>query len=134
METSEKQLTDLFEHHIQIRPRSLIVKIERVIHDHPTYWATRLLLTAKGYDVYDKIVFSPKDNDGYVIFACLCVKPQVHYHVLHFKYTSPNYIGMISVSFTAPYAAKTSTELVLQKPTTDRVETESDYIPPKISI
>lgn len=129
----EEQSTNLFEHHLKIRPRSLTVKIERAAREHPCYWETWLLLVGKGYDVYDKVVFSPKDNDGYLIYVCI-KDNKICYHVLHFKYTDPSIYYFVSVSYTTPYLAETLETLVLQKPTTERVETESDYIPPKMEI
>lgn len=136
--TPEKQLTNLFEYHLKVRPRSLTVKIERAIREHPTYWGTRLLLTAKEYDIYDKVLFSPKDNDGYLIFACHETVQEdittVDYHVLHFRYTDPNFFGLVSVSFTAPYLATTSSKLVLKKPLADREDSTEDYEPKRIVI
>jgi len=62
------ELDKLFEQ-LNVKPRSITVKIERAIRAHPTYWEARVRETAKGGIVFDRVVYDEEICEGHVIFA-----------------------------------------------------------------
>jgi len=128
MKTVEEQLNDLFGHQLVVRPRSLTVKLEKSVRGHPTYWETRVRLTAQGWDIYDKVLYSrdetEKKGTGYVIFCCIKVLAEqkrvskeirhtVYYFVLKFRYVGPNRLGILTLTFDSPYLNKMTPYLEL---------------------
>lgn len=128
MKTVEEQLDDLFGNQLVIRPRSLTVKLEKLVREHPAYWETRVRLTAQGWDIYDKVLYSPdqteKKGTGYVIFCCIKVLEEqkrvskevrhtVYYFVLKFRYVGPNRLRIMTLTFDSPYLNKMTPYLEL---------------------
>lgn len=121
IESVEEQLDKLIREQLEVKPRSITVKIERAVRVHPTYWECRLRLTAEGWDTYDKVLYSVDNKVGYVIFCCIKemttekrvskeIRHQVYYFVMKFNF-SVSRLPIMSLSFDAPYLSSKTPRL-----------------------